>query len=456
MIVKNRYSGETFHEIPDTGAKEARNLMEKGHHSSREMAELPKFRVSQSLHSISENIVRRSGDLATTISTETGKTIRQSRVEVEKASQAFLTAAEEMKNIEGASLNSGTQRLLNGHIAFSSIAPLGLIISINPFTEPLYSVASRTAAALATGNSLILKPSSIAPMSTAKLIEIIGQSEFPQNSVQAVYASRGSKVMDLLFNGGLTKLVSFCGRKGNIPDVLRKARQNGVLIESGSSSPAIVWDDADLDAAAESVVNSAFNHQGQAHVRAQNIIIKKDAWEYFRNRLVELVQQLKAGNPLDENTDYGPLIDETAAIETEKQLKGAMEEAGFVVAGGIRDGSFFEPTILENVKPTSTLVRDQLLAPVISLHEAASFNEAVQIANASGPVNQASIFTSDINLAVTAFDKLDSGVVSINEAPGLPAEYISSGNQRGSITASKSMRQVMGKMIEERLAVLRR
>ena len=456
MIVKNRYSGETYKELPETSPSETRDIIKKGYHSSKEMREIPKFRISQSLYSISENIRKRGEDLAKTISSETGKPLRESRVEVEKSSQAFVSAAEEMKYLEGASMNSGTQKTLSNHVAFSSNNPLGLILSVGPFTEPLYSISSRVAAALATGNSILLKPSSLAPISSLNLIDIVNQAELPADSVQSVLAHRNSKVTGILLNSESIGLVAFSGRSENAPAIMQKTGLKGLLMETGTSSPVIVWDDAELDSAAEAIVKSAFSFQGQSPVRAQNILIKKESFEYFRNRLIELSQQLKPGDPLDEATDYGPLIQESAAIEVENDIKNAGSNAAYVALGGHRDGSFFEPTILENVEIQSELAINQVLAPVITLHEVGSFKDAVTAANQFGAANQAGIFTSDINLVMTALDKLNTSVISVNDAPGLPTEYLGSSGPRGSITATKSMRYLMRNMIEERLALLRR
>ncbi len=456
MIVKNRYSGEVFHELTETGTSEVRDVLRKGYHSSKEMREIPKFRVSLSLYSISEGIRKKAEDLARDISSETGKPLREARVEVDKSSQAFVSAAEEMKYLEGTSHNGGTQKPLNDLIAFSSNVPLGLILSLGPFTEPLYSLSSRAAAALATGNSVLLKPSSLAPVSSMNLIEIINQAELPADSVQAVLTERNSKVTGQLMNSELLGLVTFSGRSQNAPAVMKKAGLKRLIMETGTGSPVIVWDDADLDSAAESIVKSAFGFQGQSPVRAQNILIKRESFEYFRNRLIELSQQLKPGNPLDEATDYGPLIQESAAIEVENEVNTARNNAAYVAFGGNRDGAFFEPTILENVDFQSELVTNQVLAPVLTIHEVGSFKDAILASNQFGPSNQAGIFTSDINLVMTALDKMNTSAISVNDAPGLPTEYLGSSGPRGNLTATKSLRYLMQNMVEERLAILRR
>lgn len=456
MIIRNRYSGEVYKELQETGTVEVKSIIRSGKQASENLGAVPGYDLSQYLHTISDGISRNSHDLSRIISIETGKPVKQSRQEVERSTQAFRLAAEEIKNIEGASQDGRTRKSLQNHIAFSSHFPVGLILSFHPFTEPLYSVSTRVAASLATGNAVVVKPSTIAPLSSLKLLEIIEQAGLPENSAQAVIAGRDSKSVRALLDSDSFGLATFSGRGESAHGFTKRAGLRKTLLETGSSSPVIVWDDADLDDAAESIANSAFSFQGQAPVRAQSIFVKSDSYEYIKNRLIELTQQLKNGDPLDEETDYGPLIDESVAIETEELVNQARENAGYVLSGSGREGAFYEPTILENIGTTSDLVRKQILAPVITLHQVDSFSEALKLCNETGISNQSGIFTSDINLAMTAVEKLNCGTVSVNDAPGLPAETIYSPNPRGNLTASKSIRYLMRNMTEEKLALLRR
>ncbi len=456
MIVRNRYSGEDYQELEETGPGEAAKILEKGRIAAHEMEKLRGFEISDLLYSISDSIRKSSGLLAKTVSIETGKPIRQSRVEVERSIHAFVTAAEEIINIEGSSVNGGSRKSLREHMAFSSHVPAGPILSVHPFTEPLYSASSRIAASLATGNAIVLKPSSQAPLSSVNLMEIIQGIGFPEHSVQALIGDRSSKAFKTLVRDGTFGMATFSGRIESIPAFMKLSVPRRILLEAGSSSPAIVWEDADLDGAAESVVKSAFNFQGQAPVRTQSVIVRQESYEYFKNRLIELAGQLRPGDPLEEETDYGPLIDEDSAESASALLEKARANAGYVLAGGNSDGRFFEPTIIDNVETSSNLVKNQILAPILTIHQVESFSEALEVANNTGKSGQAGIFTSDINLAMSALDSLNADTVLINDAPGLPTETICSSNPGASITSSRSMRHLMRNMVQEKIAVLRR
>lgn len=456
MIVRNRYSGEDYQELDETGTGEARKILERGRLAARDMEKLRGYEISDLLYSISDSIRKNSGLLAEGISVETAKPIRQSRAEVERSIHAFVAAAEEIISIEGTSVNGGSRNSLREHMAFSSHVPAGPILSIHPFTEPLYSPSSRIAASLATGNAIVLKPSSQAPLSTVNLMQILQGIGFPEYSVQAFIGSRSSKALKLLMKDGSFGMATFSGRIESIPAFMKLSVPRRNLLEAGSSSPAIVWEDADLDSAAEAVVNSAFNFQGQAPVRTQSVIVRQESYEYFKNRLIELTGQLKPGVPLEEETDYGPLIDDPAGTSAEALVEEARKNAGYVIAGGNSDGRFFKPTIIDCMETSSNLIRKQVLAPILTVHQVQSFNEAVEVANNTGKSGQAGIFTSDINLAMTALDRLHADTVLINDAPGLPTETISSSNPGASITSSRSMRHLMRNMIREKIAVLRR
>lgn len=456
MIIRNRYSGVEFDEVRETGTQDIKNIIRRGKLASERLSQISGFEISDFLHSISGIIDKNYSDLSRIISIETGKPIKQSRHEVERSSQAFITAAEEIKGIEGASLDGRSTKPLRDRVAFSSMVPVGLVLSIHPFTEPLYSASSRTAAAIATGNASIGKPSSNSPLSFQKLMESVLDSGLPEDAVQSVIAGRKSRAFKELMNSGSFGLVTFSGRSESARSFIGKTGSGKVLLETGSSCPAIVWDDADLDTAAESIAGSAFNFQGQAPIRTQNVIVRKDSYEYLSNRLIELAHQMRPGDPLEEDTDYGPLIDEPAAIAAEGLVSQVKEKGGYVVTGAFRDGSFFEPTILENVPPVSDLMNRQVLAPIITLHGVDSLKEAIDLSNSTGRSSQAGIFTSDLNLLMTAVDRLDCSTIAVNDAPGLPTETIPSLNPGMSKTASKSIRYLVRNMVEEKLAVLRR
>lgn len=456
MKVLNRYTGEVHEELHETGPGEIKKIIDNGIQASGKIAETPRYELSDLLYKISSGIRKDSSSLARNITIETGKPLKYSRQEVERSAQVFVTAAEELKNLSGTSLEGGSKKLLQDHISITSNVPVGLILSVHPFTEPLYSVSSRVAASIATGNAMIMKPSSISPTSSTKLLEILRDAGSIENSIQSVNGSRTGKGIKALMSNDNFSLFAFSGRQESAMEVTKQIGIPRSLLETGSSSPVIVWDDADLDNAAEAIAESAFRFQGQSPIRAQSIIMRNESYEYLKNRLIEISQQLSPGNPLDEETDFGPLINEETAENAENLIKSEEKAGGYILSGGHREKAFLEPTVLDNVKTSSDLVKKQVLAPIITLHQVDSFNDAIKVANETGISTQAGLFASDINLVMSAFDKLDCAIISVNDAPGLPTESVSSSNLKGNFTASKSMRYLMRNMIEEKLAILKR
>lgn len=456
MKIPNRFSGEEYMEIAATGLKQAKNILSLGAAASGRMAEVPKFRLHDILISISDRISNSTGELARVISTETGKPLKYSRMEAVRAATVFRMAAEETPKIGGETLpldlESGTQN----RIAISSRTPVGLIYTINPFSEPLGAVAQRVAAALATGNAIISKPSSLAPVSSLKLAEIIRDTDLPENSMQNVLAAGESHVNRHMISSREVQMIAFTGERCNAERVTKIAGVKRTSLELGSNSPVIVWDDADLDLAAESIVNAAFESQGQNPLHTQRVLVKSEAYEYLKNRIVELASHLKAGDPLDEETDFGPMITEEEAARVEAEVKSARDNGAYLLFGGGREGSFHAPTILENVPESSGLWRNEIFGPVLCLGPVKSFEESIRLSNGTESGIQAGIFTSDMNLAFTAIEKLNYGTVLINDSSNFRSEYlpISSISKAGG--GRRGIRYAMEEMTGTKLAIIKR
>lgn len=456
MIVLNRYSGEVHEELQETGTREVRGKIDNGRKVLEILAGLTTYDLSDALYKISSEIRKNSSMLSRNITAETGKPIKYSREEVESASKVFVSAAEEISNINNVASERRPEMKLDTRFSFSSNIPLGLVLSFHPFTEPLYSVSSRVAASIATGNSIIMKPSSIAPTTSLKLLDIINGSGLPEDSVQAVISGRNSKATHALIGSKNFDLFSFSGKVENSYELTKRSSFNRMLSETGNSSPVIVWSDADLDVAAESIARSAFRFQGQTPVRAQCIITRQESMEYLKNRLIEEAQQLNPGDPLNEETDFGALISQESAEKVEKQINLELEKGSYLVSGGHRENAFLEPTIIENVRTSSDLVKNQILAPIVTLHQTDSFKHAIGMANETGVSNQAGLFTSDINLIMTAFEKLRCSTLVINDSPALTSGIISSSGNASALNLAKEMRYLMKNMVEEKIAILKR
>ena len=456
MIVKNKFTGEVFMEIKDTTRSEAHAILRNGVKATGNMAELPRFKIYDSLMDISDKLKKNSSDLARIISIEAGKPIKLSRKEAMRAANTFQFAAEETRRAHGETVPLDVEPRGIHRTAFFNRVPVGLIYSVTPFNDPLNLVAHKIAPAIAAGNAIINKPASLAPVSALRLSEMASETDLPDHAVQEVISVGGGEISNLFLTSDAIKMITFTGGTEAAEKLVRKAGVKKYSMELGNNSPVIVWNDADLDSAAESVVDAAFESQGQNCIHAQRILVKSDVYEYFRNRLIEITSRLKIGDPLDENTDIGPMITESEAIRVENSVKEACALGSNLLAGGNRDGSFMAPTILENVPPESPVWKKEIFGPVMMIMPVESMDEAINLANDVEYGLQAGVFSSDINLAMQAIERLNFGTVLINDSSDFRIDTMPFGGMKKSGIGREGVRFSMEEMSEIKLAIIKR
>lgn len=456
MKVLNKFTGEDFTEVTETGLKESRDILSRGIKASSEIAQLPLYSVHDALMAISQEIRKNTIELARIITVESGKPIRNSRVEVDRASRVFAIAAEEATRAGGETIPFDTEERGLNRLAFYNRLPLGLIYSITAFSDPLSLAAHKIAPALATRNAIINKPSSMTPVSAMKLGDMVSGTELPGNVVQNVLSPGGSKISNFFLDADSVRMVTFTGSHDTAEKITRKAGVKKLIMELGNNSPVIVWDDADLDSAATSVVEAAFESQGQNCIRPQRILVRRQSYEYFRNRVIELTSNLKVGDPMDENTDIGPMINENEAARVENEVLEARRDGADLIIGGGRDGCVFYPTILENVSLKSNVWKKEIFGPVLNLKPVDSFEEAIEISNDVEYGLQAGVFTSDMNLALTAIERLKYGTVLVNETSNFRLDSMPFGGMKKSGIGREGIRYSMNEMSEIKLAIIKR
>ncbi|HLH85557.1 MAG TPA: aldehyde dehydrogenase family protein, partial [Thermoplasmataceae archaeon] len=227
-------------------------------------------------------------------------------------------------------------------------------------------------------------------------------------------------------------------------------------MELGSNSPVIVWGDADMDFAAESVCDAAFESQGQNCIHAQRVFVQKDSYEYFKNRLLSFTEKLVVGNPLEERTDVGPMISKGAADRVMKLIGDAIEKGANLLSGFERTNNIIKPTVLENVSPDSEIWSQEIFGPVVILQPVDSFVEAIRLANGVEYGLQAGVFTNDLNLAMMAVENLEFGAVLINDTSDFRIDSMPFGGFKKSGIGREGIRFSMEEMTEIKLAIFRR
>jgi len=289
------------------------------------------------------------------------------------------------------------------------------VLAITPFNDPLNLVAHKLGPAIAAGNSVILKPTTVTPLSAIKLVEVLVEAGLPPMAIQCI-TGPGSVIGDSLVKDERVRMISFTGGVEVGKHIASIAGVKKIGMELGSDSPVIVWKDTDMDLAIESCVSGSFWAAGQNCIGVQRLLVYKDIYDEFKIRFVKLTKTYKIGDKLKEDTMMGPMITEAEAKRVEQWVKDAKAAGASVLTGGGRKGALMEPTVLENVPSKCKVHCEEVFGPVVNLYPVDDLDKAIKEANALPYGLLAAIFTRDLETAFKAAYELDCGGVMINDS----------------------------------------
>ena len=456
MIVKNKYNGEVFVKLEDTKFSDAEKILGKSKEAFKKMRDLPPYKRYEALFEISKELEKRREEFARIIAIEAGKPIKYARVEARRASLTMLFSAEESKRIYGETIPLDVEPRGLNRFAFYERVPIGPVFSITPFNDPLNLVAHKVGPALASGNSIINKPASLSPYSAYKLNELINSSELPENVLQTVIASGGGEVSNFFLTSDSIKMITFTGGPEAADMLVKKAGVKKYSMELGSNSPVIVWNDVDIEKAVGDIAVAAMESQGQNCIHSQRIIVHSDIYDEFSSKLVDAVNKLKMGDPLDESTDIGPMISKGEAKRVESEVSSAVKDGATVLTGAERNEQWYKPTVLENVKHSSSIWRKEIFGPVTILERVSNFEDALNMSNDVPYGLQAGIYTSRIDLAMKAIRNLNFGAVLVNDTSDFRIDIMPFGGMKKSGLGREGIRFSIDEMTEIKLAIFRR
>src|SRR6267378_2429258 len=413
---------------------------------------LPAFERQRVLRRVSENISERKQEFARTMAQEAGKPIKASRTEVERAIFTFNVAAEESTRIYGEFLPLDWQEFTAGRWAIVRRFPLGPVAGITPFNFPLNLVAHKVAPAIAAGCSIVLKPAPQTPLCSLMLAECVQQAGWPDGGLNVLPLS--NEDAGLLVTDERIKLISFTGSVPVGWDIKRRAGKKKVVLELGGNAGVIVHDDADLHYAAERCVSGGFGYAGQTCISVQRIVVEHSVYGKFTDLLVDGVKKLKAGDPLDESTDVGPLIRESDAIRTVNWIEDAVRSGARLLTGGGRKGMVVEPTVLTGTKPDMKVNCQEVFGPVVTVEPYKNFDEALRQVNNSSFGLQAGLFTRDAKLLFQAYEELELGGLIAGDVPSFRIDHMPYGGVKDSGLGREGLRYAIEEMTEPKLLVM--
>lgn len=452
LKVKSPYNGEVVAEVSRAQDEDVEFALERAEKSFQEVRNIPAYEKYRMLMKVAETIKEQKEDLARTIALESGKPIKDARVEVGRAVLTFTTAAEEAKRQGGEYMPLEFIEGAEKTWAIIKRFPIGVVLGITPFNFPLNLVAHKVAPALASGNTIIIRPASQTPVSALKLARIIDDAGWPKGGISVLPCT--TQLGEKMVQDERVKKLSFTGSDAVGWHLKKLAWNKRVTLELGGNAGVVIHDDADLDFAVERTVAGGFVQAGQSCISVQRVFLHKNIHDEFVQKLIERVKKLKVGDPLKEDTDIGPLIDEGAAKRTEEWVKEAVADGAKVLTGGKRFNSILEPTVLTNVKPQMKVCSLEVFAPLITIIPYTDFDKALEEVNNSRYGLQAGVFTKDIKRVFRAFEVLEVGGVIINNVPTWRSDPMPYGGVKNSGIGREGIRYAIEEMTELKVMVL--
>jgi len=449
--VRSPYSGEVVGRVPRAGGDEARRAVDA---AAAAMADpVPAHRRAEILDRTADLIADRQEEIASTISAEAGKPLKAARVEAERAVSTYKSAATEARRLAGEVVPMDASPAGVGKFAYTMRAPIGVVGAISPFNFPLNLVAHKIAPALAAGCAVVLKPASQTPLSALALAELETEAGLPGGWLNVVVGSAAA-IGDVLVEDERVRLISFTGSAEVGWKLRERAARKKVLLELGNATPVVVQADADIEGTAAKLAANAFSFAGQSCISVQRIYVQRAAYEDFVSRFLPKVDALRVGDPADDDTDVGPLIDEDARERILSWIEEAKAQGATVLAGGEAPDGLLRPTVLADVTPEMKVSCLEVFGPLCTLTPYDSLDEALELANGTEYGLQAGIFTNDLQTALAAGSALEFGGVTVNEAPTFRADQMPYGGVKASGNTREGPPYSVKEMTEERLVVI--
>ncbi|MDK2741573.1 MAG: aldehyde dehydrogenase family protein [Nitrospira sp.] len=450
--VVDPFTGQLIAEVAQATEADVDQAIASTYSAAATMGQLPSHARYNILQQIAALIYRRRDEFARTITMEAGKPISDAKREVSRAVQTFTVAAEEARRIAGEVVPLDWTPGSDTHLGVLRRFPIGPVLGITPFNFPLNLVAHKVAPALASGNSILIKPAPQTPLTALLLGEVAMEAGLPAGALNVVPCDNvlaERMVVDPRF-----KLLSFTG-SASIGWMLKaKCGKKKITLELGGNAGVVIEPDADIELAAQRCAAGGFGYAGQTCISVQRIFVHHSIADLFTTKLLMHVARLKTGDPNDETTSIGPLIDHAAAQRVESWIGEAVAEGARVLLGGKRMGSLVEATVLSNVKLDMKVSCNEVFGPVVTVTPYRQLSEAVALLNQSDFGLQAGIFTQDINKIFYAFRHVEVGAVLANEIPTFRADHMPYGGVKDSGLGREGVRAAIEDMTEPRLLIM--
>lgn len=449
-VVRLPYDGTPVGNVPHAGLELLEKAIAAAQSGFREMRERSNYERADLLLTVADLIRRDAAEYAAIVCSETGKPIKEARVEVERSLQTLVAAAHEARQLHGEVVPMDFFAIGKGRMAMTMREPIGVIGCITPFNVPLNLALHKVAPALAAGNAVVHKPATKTPLSAVRLGRTMAEAGVPKGAYNVITGSGAEIGMALAVHRNVAML-TFTGSLEVGRTIRSRAALKKVTLELGNNSAVIVEPDSDRRTAISRTVQGAFAHSGQVCISVQRAFVHQTIFSEFVEGVKAATEALRIGHPYEETTDISSLIDEGEAIRIENWIQEAIQGGAQVVTGGKRKYATVTPTVLLNVPAGCHISCDEAFGPVLAVYPYEDLDQAIEGANDTPYGLQAGVFTSNIARAFHAARRLEVGGVLINDIPMFRADHMPYGGVKGSGTGREGPRYAIEEMTEMKL-----
>ncbi len=414
--IRSPYNGKVVSIFPVCDASDAEEALHIARDAFKANKTIPLSQRVAWLEDVIAKLRLQKEDIARTITDEVGKPISFARTEVERCIETLRLSVSAAIEQHGETFHTDAMPSGRKTLAFYKRVPVGVAALITPFNFPLNLIAHKLGPALISGNAVVLKPTPEAPLTAYKFAKLFVESPHrAPNALSVVYGD--AEVGSTLVKSPIPRVISFTGSVPVGKIIMSQAGIKKVSLELGGNAATFIDESADLETAAKKCAVGAFANSGQVCISLQRIYVHEKVADTFAALLAQEARALVVGDPYDEATFMGPLINEEAAQRAERWVQSAVDEGAEILCGGKREGNIFPPTVMHKVRDDMNIVCEEVFAPIVSIVEVADFDEALGKINDSPYGLQYSIFTNDLKNTQRAIDEYECGGVVVNDIP---------------------------------------
>ena len=417
--VHNPYTGECIGSVPKASLEQVREAFRI---ARAYRARLSRYERAEILNRAADIVVARSAEISALITAEAGLCRKDTLYEAGRVRDVLRFAANAVLQDDSQTFSCDITPHGRSRRVYTQRDPLlGVISAITPFNHPMNQVAHKVVPAIASNNRMVLKPSEKVPLSALLFADILYEAGLPPPMFQVVTGDP-AEIADELITHPDVELVTFTGGVHIGKQIASRIGYRRMVLELGGNDPLIVMDDADLDEAASLAASGSYKNSGQRCTAVKRIFVQHAVADDFVTRLLEKTRQWKYGDPTNEAMEMGTVIDETAARLFESRVNEAVAGGARLLCGNFREGALYSPTLLDNVRPEMTLVREETFGPVSPVIRFGSLDEVIAMVNGTAYGLSSAVCTDRLEVITRLVNELHVGTLNVREVPGYRLE----------------------------------